>query len=154
MTGRRFKGRIIEFGEQIWAKLAKPKQRGKHRRKLAARWTAATWVGAVQRTGEHRVVTRAGRAIRVRTIKRVPIETRWNRDIVLGMEARPRKPNPADLDQVDVEPLREDDVHQEAAPPQDHGAGGADDGPEVQPPPAPREFRLTKRILDKYHRTV
>ena len=39
---------------------------------------AGTWVGQMARTGEHIVILENGDAMRSRTLKRVPIEERWD----------------------------------------------------------------------------
>ena len=82
------------------------KNRGKNmtaKRKLTTRWTLGTWVGVVERTGEHIIVTRSvGRAVRAWSIKRVPEVARWNSKAVLEMQATPRYPNPRDKSQQEV----------------------------------------------------
>ena len=149
LGGRKFRGRIVDFGEQVWARLARPQQRGKQKKKLAPRWTQATWVGITQRSGEHKVVTASGRAVRVRTIKRFPIETRWLKDKIMAIEATPRRPNPSDPQQDDPEPIVQDEARAEA-PHQEPERGVEQEPPEVRQPQPPREFQLSKKILDKY----
>jgi hypothetical protein len=74
LTGARWRGRAAEFGKQIQGKLASNKRR-QAQKKLKPRLVPGTWVGATERSGEHKMVTHQGRAIRVRTIKRVPWRT-------------------------------------------------------------------------------
>ncbi len=101
-TGRQWRRPIVEFGEQVMGKLARQRmERGTRSknstvmRKLIARSVQGTWVGMVERTGENIIVVGAtGKAVRVRTINRLPEETRWNADLVIGIKATPRRPNP------------------------------------------------------------
>ena len=154
LTGRRFMGRIVEFGEQVRAKLAKPMQRGRNKAKLKPKWASATWVGISQRTGEHRVVLNSGKAVRVRTIKRKPLELRWDAEKILNMKATPRRPDPSDpkKDEVqngeDLDKLVMEDIVI------DEGEAQGSKPPEI-PIRANdvRELRMTKKILDKYGRT-
>ena len=52
-TGRRWHGKLLEFGEQVMAKLTTPKSRSRMAKKTQAKWIRSTWVGITEGTGEH-----------------------------------------------------------------------------------------------------
>ena len=93
LGGRKWNRPLVEFGEQVPGKLARQrmdrKDRGRNttaKRKLTSRWTTGTWVGVIERTGEHVIVLAgSGNAVRVRTIKRVVEKARWNAAKVLAI---------------------------------------------------------------------
>ena len=99
LTGRKWRRPMVEFGEMVLAKLALRRTgRGKakrQKRKLAPRSIDAVWVGQIARTGEHLVIKPNGDAARCRTIRRVPVEHRWNAERVLLVKATPRLPAPS-----------------------------------------------------------
>ena len=106
------------------------------------------WIGIYPRTGEHLVAKLDGEVIRVRTVRRVPAAHRWDAAAVRGIRALPRRPHPdKESEKQEVEP--ELATGTEPAPRED---GGADLGkPEVDPrKAAPRELRITDRLLEKY----
>jgi len=124
------------------------------KRKLMSRWITGLWVGMVERTGEHIIVSETiGKASRVRSIKRVPESVRWSKDQVLNMKATPRFPDPNLREQQDIE------VPIDAA---EHGVAAAARGSEdrrVEMPQAAtsaprdddiRELRITQRMLEKF----
>ena len=45
-----------------------------HKNKMATRWIKGTWMGMEDRSHESVLITRQGKAVRVRTIKRVPLK--------------------------------------------------------------------------------
>ena len=81
---------ILEFGEQV---LAKPLRAGKTSKKLSlrTRWVHATWLGMAGKTNEHIVaIEHGGAAIKVRTVKRKPMEERWSAETLTKLVATPR----------------------------------------------------------------
>ena len=151
LTGRNQAGTIVELGERVFAKLSlkRPatKRKAKHgKRKLAARSVEGIWAGIYPRTGEHLVIRHDGEAIRVRTIHRVVEQERWNVDMIRGVRATPRRPNP------DLEAKEDIDAKLATEEPVSREAGGADLGaPEhSEAHTAPRELRITDRLLEKY----
>ena len=75
----------------------KPSTEGKASRcnkKLAARSLPGVWLGSHLRTDEHIIALDLAEAIRVRTVHRLPELDRWSIDVVLGVRALPRRPNP------------------------------------------------------------
>ena len=63
---------------------------------MQSRCAPATWVGAVEATGENIVVANGpeGAAFRVRTVARRPLEERWDAEASLAMTATARVPAP------------------------------------------------------------
>ncbi len=99
LCGRRWHRPAVEIGEVVLAKMIGKKkykgQKDKKKKKLAEQSVEAIWVGQSARSGEHIVVQPGGDAFRCRTVRRVPVEDRWNRDKVLRIEATPRRPTPS-----------------------------------------------------------
>ena len=160
LTGKAWRRPLVEFAEQVHGKLARQrmaKHQGRSRpginRKLSARWLEGTWVGQDPRTGEHILVTRAGRAVRVRTIRRMPVSNRWAKDVVLAVRSTPRFPDPRkqEVSEQAVEaPTDESMVEVSAQRPEPH----VPVEPE-RPKPIPRdsdlrELRLTRRMFEKF----
>ncbi len=62
-TGRTWRQRIVEFGEQVLGKLAprraatRSKTRTVYKNKMASRWIKGTWVGMVDRSHENILIT-------------------------------------------------------------------------------------------------
>ena len=54
MHGRKWKGKLLEFGEQVLAKLTKPRPQSKMPRKAGPKFVRATWVGINERIGKHK----------------------------------------------------------------------------------------------------
>ncbi len=159
LTGRKWRRPIVEMGEHVLAKMAlRRRERGrakKQKRKLAHRCVDAVWVGQIARTGEHIVVLDSGDAVRCRTIKRVPIESRWDPERALLIRATPRCPAPSSKDPEKIESRVTDDA--------DAAKGDAKDKPQLEEPleqvqdpvareghHVPRDFRITAQVLDKY----
>ncbi len=103
-TGRRWHGKLVEFGEQVMAKLTKPKSRSRMAKKTQARWVRATWVGLTERTGEQRVVSKTGKAFKVRSVKRLPEQLRWNRAAIEEIRPTPRHPDPLNVKVTEIGP--------------------------------------------------
>jgi hypothetical protein len=149
---------VVEFGEQVLAKLVKPKPQSKLAQKISAKFVEATWVGVDRRTGEHRVVTRTGKALRVRTIKRRPLENRWSKAAVLAVRATPRVPDPdkasAHQDDLDAKATEAEEkmLHADMPKGDVEKPQGADLGTKMRPnrDDESRELRISDRILTKY----
>ena len=154
----------MEFGEQVMGKLARQRmERGTRsknttvRRKLAERSIAATWVGVVERTGEHIIVANStGKAVRVRTIRRLPEEERWSNELITNIRATPRYPNPHKKPKEGEDRLEA--PHDEELSPMTSDKAEIKRGTsdELSPPTsgprdsAMRELKITKRILEKF----
>ncbi len=159
-TGRKWRRPIVEFGELVLAKLAlRRAQKGvkkKQRRKLAPRSIEGIWVGQMARSGEHIVIKPSGDAVRCRTIKRVPIQHRWNAERVLLTRATPRIPSPSSAHPeaissklVDEEAKEEKKAVERVEVPRPAG-DHAELAEARQREFGFREFRINDRILEKY----
>ena len=88
LTGRKFHRALVEFGECVLAKPRRNLQRGVVRpATLAPRWVRGIWLGINHRTGEHVVAMDPVEnpeqfVIKVRTIRRVPEQERWRRELI------------------------------------------------------------------------
>ena len=165
LTGRKWRTPMVEFGEVVLAKLAPNRiGRGKKKQqksKLAARSIRGVWVGQLGRTGEHVIVKQNGDAVRCRTIRRVPIEDRWDAEFIVNIEAIPRLPAPSQADpETIVAKLADEESGHRArrrraiTPP---GAAGEGTGVGIAPPearegrePEVRRFRINESLLAKY----
>lgn len=73
---RNFSGKVLEFGELVYAK---PLRKNQRKRALRSRAVLGIWLGIIPRTGEHRVaLLGGGPVIRVRTIIRKPDSEKCN----------------------------------------------------------------------------
>ena len=78
LHGKDFNGKVIEFGEVVYAK---PLKKPIRKRSLKSRATLGVWLGIDGRTGEHRVALKdGGPVVRIRTIIRVPDSDKWSSD--------------------------------------------------------------------------
>ena len=171
LTGQKWRRPLVEFGEMVYAKMViKNKRKGetkKQKKKFAPRALLAVWVGQMSRTGEHVVIKPNGDAVKCRTIKRCPLEDRWNADRIRSIQGIPRKPTPSqrcpELAEVLGARLADDEA-QEGGQIERHAArqpGGAADpeapsGVELQQPQPRerdadiREMRITDAILEQF----
>ena len=159
MTGRKWRRPMVEFAELVLAKLAlRRREKGKakkQKRKLAHRCVEAIWVGQVARTGEHIVVLDNGDAVRCRTIKRVPVEQRWDPERALLIKATPRCPAPTGKHPERIESRVVDDVEADVAgvrrhEPQDKPQDRLQDPVPREGNHDARDFRITAEVLEKY----
>ncbi len=88
LTGAKWRRPMVEIGEVVLAKLVgKKRKKGKkdkQRKKLAEQSVEAIYAGQVARSGEHVVAQPGGDAFRCRTVRRVPLEDRWNLEKVMN----------------------------------------------------------------------
>ena len=124
-------------------------------KKTQAKWIRSTWVGLTERTGEHRVVSKTGKAFKVRSVKRLPEQLRWNQAAIEAIRATPRHPDPDNVKITEIRPATEEDVA---------GPEVVDEVQEVLDPLADdtqavpragrgadtRELKITKRLLNKF----
>ena len=162
LTGSKWRRPIVEIGEVVLAKLVgKKRKKGKkdkQRKKLAEQSIEAIYVGQVARTGEHIVAQSNGDAFRCRTVRRVPLEDRWNLEKVLNVIATPRKPAPTKVRSESLEPrLADEGVGVIPRRPREPRASGADhpssgaalEQPESRPVDL-RDFRITDKVLEDF----
>ncbi|CAE7721094.1 unnamed protein product [Symbiodinium sp. CCMP2592] len=85
-TGTDYGGALCSFGETVVAKLPRPGN------KAQVRWVKGVWAGKLERDDSHVVLTEAG-ALNVRSVRRLPPETRHQTAAVLkacGLPWNPR----------------------------------------------------------------
>jgi hypothetical protein len=144
---------LLEFGEQVLAKLTKPKPQSKLARKAGPKFVQATWLGLNERTGEHLVVARNGKAFRIRTVKRRPEEVRWQKKVIKSITATPRNPDPSkatENEPQEVEPVEIDTAMPQAQAAQEDEQAEAPAGKVETRPEEARELRLTLRMFNKF----
>ena len=151
LMGKESGKKILEFGEQV---LAKPKRQLRSNRKqsLKSRWRMGTWVGIAPRSNEHLVVLPGGGPIiKVRTVKRRPIDEKWNSEAIKEIVATTRHPNPRDLDQSKV--LAEGQTKGLTAEIDISRSVEVQIAGDVNEPPIPtrqRDFRITRKVIEKF----
>ena len=165
LTGTKWHRPVLEIGEVVLAKLATRRAgriMAKQKRKLTAKSIKAVWVGQVSRTGEHVVIAPSGDAVRCRTVFRVPIDERWDRDLVKAIQGTPRVPAPSRKNSDELKaPLIDDKPAQARRNPKSEsmveGQPGESSGAHLQQPetrgPRPfehRRFRIDDRLIQKY----
>ena len=144
LMGRNSTKQIVEIGERVLAKIARGP--GSRKRALRTRWEDAIWVGVAKKSNEHIVVLEGGgQALRCRTIKRRPVSDRWSSKGIVEIKATPRRPNPKDPDEEDVQAETEPQVKEVKR----------EERIERPEPIPPRElkrrnFRITQKLLEKY----
>ncbi len=168
LTGRKWRRPMVEFGEVVMAKLTLRKiekgRKKRQKRKLAARAVRGVWVGQIGRTGEHIVIKGNGDTIRCGTIKRVPIEDRWIDELVMKIEATPRRPtvsggggeelgNSVVDDEANApheRPVQRRERRQAEAPDQNSGVGLEQPASRAPREDDIRRLRINDGILAKY----
>ncbi len=164
LTGRKWKAFVTEFGEKVLAKLVgrKPvKVKGKmkrQKRKLQERSIEGIFVGVIARTGENIIIDKHGDALRCRTIRRVPAEDQWNREMIMSIKGTPRVPAPSRKRPEAIEARLVDEAAEEApgearAPRRARELTESERLPETRVRDADidmRRFRIGDRLLDKY----
>ena len=93
--GHEYVGEICIFGEVVLAKLpvshAGVTNRGKRIPKHESTWVKGIWCGKTEDNDSHIVVTTEGR-VTARTVKRMPVETRFDQEIFKGCTGLPWDP--------------------------------------------------------------
>ncbi len=102
----------------VMAKLiTKVRSKGKAKaqnKKLMQRSVPGIWVGQMVRTGEHIVIVENGDAIRCRTVKRTPLQDRWNADKIFAVVGTPRLPAPSRRNPHSIDARKADEGPTEA----------------------------------------
>ena len=97
--GREYSGEIAEMGEQLWYRLAARVSAG--RGKWEARFARGIWVGKSEIDDTHLVVDLERGIQKVRTVRRMPEEFRWNAEMLQDIRFTPWKPTPRKSAQVE-----------------------------------------------------
>ena len=134
MHGQRFRGKLAEFGEQVFYFIPR-----KLRSKLDLRWRIGTFLGNSQSSNEAFVATTAGGVVKTRSVVRVVEPSRWNSGKVMGVRGLPShmKINDEDTDDAFIEEMRE--PHR-----------GGDDLPADQDGDQPRHRRSRQAPVDEH----
>ena len=93
LRGKEYKADIVEFGEQVWFK-----DPAKAHAKFDERWASGVWVGRVDRSDEHILLTANG-AQRVRSIRRKEEMERWGLEELNTVRGSPWDPKGDGRDQ-------------------------------------------------------
>ena len=88
--GQRWRGRMVEFGEQVFYFVPK-----RLRAKLNLRWRLGTFLGNSQSTNEVYVAAANGDVVKTRSITRVVESSRWSSEAILGVRGTPTCFRPA-----------------------------------------------------------
>ena len=142
--GQRFRGRAVEFGEQVFYYVPK-----RLRAKMSLRWRLGTFVGNHQNSNEALVASSTGDVIKVRSIVRVVASSRWNKDTAMGVKGTPFRLRPRSDSETDahveeaMEPHTNSDQH-----PSDDDLKEFFDKDEVKK--LDRQLRITKVDIDQF----
>ena len=93
-----YSGEIAEMGEQLWYRLAARVSAG--RGKWEARYARGIWVGKSEIDDTHLEVDLERGIQKVRTVRRMPEEFRWNAEMLQDIRFTPWNPTPGKSAQV------------------------------------------------------
>ena len=96
--GREYSGEIAEMCEQLWYRLAARVTAG--RGKWEAIFARGIWVGKSEIDDTHLVMDLERAIQKVRTVRRLPVEFRWNAEMLQDIRVTPWKPTPGKSAQV------------------------------------------------------
>ena len=96
--GREYSGEIAEMGKQLWYRLAARVLAG--RGKWEARFARGIWVGKSEIDDTHLVVDLECGIQKVRSVRRMPEEFRWNVEMLQNIRFTPWKPTSGKSAQV------------------------------------------------------
>ena len=75
----------MEFGEKVlWRK-----KKGDRMAKLRSRWSFGVFLGVRSKSGEMWVAAKIGEILKVRAVRRIPVESRWSGDCVEWVKHTP-----------------------------------------------------------------
>jgi len=138
LKGKKAKVNGLEFCEGLWFKVKEKRERVG---KLAVRWRDGVYLGIRAVSGEVIVGAESG-VYRTRTVKRKPVESRWDQDNALRVGGVPWKVS--DDDEGDG-PAREGVIHIEAKAMDERVEQEVKSNPMV-----PRKFMIFKKDLDEH----
>ena len=144
LHGQRFRGRAVEFGEQVFYYVPK-----RLRAKMSLRWRLGTFVGNHQNSNEALVASSNGDVIKVRSIVRVVAPSRWNKDVAMSVKGTPFRLRPRSESETDAHVEETMDPHTNADQhPSDDGVKESFDKDEVKK--LDRQLRITKVDIDQF----
>ena len=92
LYGKEYSGEIAEMGEQVWYRISARVQQG--RGKWEARFAKGIWVGKSELNDTHLVIDPERGVQKVRTVRRMPEEFRWQPEIIQNIGVTPWKQTP------------------------------------------------------------
>ena len=87
LYGHEYIGEIAEFGESLWYRIAARVSSG--RGKYEARFAKGIWVGKSEADDSHLVIDLERGVQKCRTVRRMPLEFRWNPELVARIAVTP-----------------------------------------------------------------
>ena len=139
--GQRWKGRAVEFGEQVFYFVPK-----KLRAKLNVRWRVGTYLGNAQATNECYVAASNGDVVKARAVVRIVEPSRWSKAALEGIRGTPMCFRPQQASDSD-------DHLEESASPQAHDDPADDEDVAIGPEEVvklDRHLRITLKDLQTY----
>eukprot|EP00959_Pyramimonas_sp_CCMP1952_P110351 2308560-Pyramimonas_sp.AAC.1 len=92
LFGRKYIGEVAEVGEQVWHRIAPRVAAGQG--KFEAGFAKGIWVGRSEFDDQHLVVDLQRGLLKVRAVRRMPEEFRWNAELVKQIDVTPWAPLP------------------------------------------------------------
>ena len=131
--------------------MVKPFDKNKDKNKVEPNWEKGVWLGSPRESNETLVGTRSG-VIRCYSIKRMAVDDKWDKDLVMSMQGTPQQPNPSKIGlripvriEVEGEPVGE-----ASGLPQGFPEGEIPPVPEETPAPLVRRAPITYKEVEKY----
>jgi hypothetical protein len=90
LHGKEYGGEVAEMGEQLWYRISARVESGQG--KYEARFAKGIWVGKSEFDDSHLVVDLVRGLQKVRTVRRMPQEFRWNAELLEIIEVSPWNP--------------------------------------------------------------
>ena len=97
--GREYRRDIVEFAEQVLIHISESSRAGATVGKLMLRWDLGVWVGKINDSDEHVLLTPFG-SKRARSIRRLPETSKWNSDFLQTVRELPWNPMETEVEKV------------------------------------------------------
>ena len=97
--GREYRREIVEFAEQVLFHISESSGPGATVGKLMTRWDLGVWVGKINDSDEHVLLTPFG-SKRARSIRRLPQTSKWNSDFLKTVRGLPWNPMETEVEKV------------------------------------------------------
>ena len=97
--GREYRREIVEFAEQVLFHISESSGPGATVGKLMPRLDLAVWVGKINDSDEHMLLTPLG-SKRARSIRRLPETSKWNQDFLRTVRGLPWNPMETEVEKV------------------------------------------------------
>ena len=149
--GQRFRGKAVEFGERVFYYVPR-----KLRAKLNLRWRLGVFIGNAQSTNEAYVAASNGDVIKTRSVVRVVLASRWDKDAILNIRGVPHKFRMSDAEQDDSKIEDSPDPHanldgpEERADPQLKSRGSKDKSDITKDDAKKVDVRITANDIERF----